>query len=160
MTTKAIHAGTFDPITLGHVDIVARAAGLFDEVIVAVAESERKTPYYPIEKRLQFAKQALSHLKNVSVEALTGLTVDFVTQHKAHYLVRGVRSAIDFDYEAELAEMNRDMLDGNVDTIFLPTRPQFAYISSTMVRELILIKAFDQLKRFVPETILNLLQSD
>jgi pantetheine-phosphate adenylyltransferase len=159
MTEKvAVYAGTFDPMTFGHMDIIKRSRGLFDKVIVAVASSERKAPYFSLEQRVSMAQAALSEYDNVSVKELPDLTVDFAKEHRAGFLIRGLRSMMDFDYEAEIAEMNRKMSDGDIETVFLPTHPDHAFISSSIVRELILLKAFDKLKRFIPEPVINLIK--
>ena len=153
MIKKAIYAGTFDPFTLGHLNIVERSANLFDEVIVGVATSERKTPLFPIAQRCEMAANALTHLSNVRVMELTGLTVEFAKQQGAGYLVRGIRSVADYDYESSVAEVNWQLSQGEMETIFVPTHAQFACVSSSVVRELILIKAFDALERFLPKAV-------
>ena len=158
MIRRAVYAGTFDPITTGHLDIIKRAAGLFDELIIAVAKSERKTPRYDLSQRLQLVHAAVADLKSVSVKEFSDLTIAFAAKHEAHYLVRGLRTAKDFDYESEIAAMNRQMAEGVLETVFLPAKPQYAYISSSIVRELLLLKAYDQLQEFVPDQVLALIQ--
>lgn len=153
----AIYAGTFDPITKGHVDIVQRGLAIFDKVIVAVAKSERKSPFFPLDQRIAMAEAALGDHDRVDVKELPNLTIDFAKDNQAHYLIRGLRTAADFEYEAEIAEMNRRMSNGTMETVFLPTRPEFAFVSSSIVRELILIKAFDQLSQFLPEEVIALI---
>ena len=158
MTKKAVYAGTFDPITLGHLDIISRAAQLFDEVIVGVAKSERKSPRFDLAQRMAMVQTAVAELDVVVVKEFSDLTVTFAQQHQVQFLVRGLRSAKDFDYEAEIAAMNRQMSDEQLETVFLPARPEYAYISSSIVRELILLRAYDQLREFVPDSILSLLK--
>ncbi len=161
MTNKiAVYAGTFDPITLGHVDIIKRASVLFDQIIVGVAKSERKKPFFSLEQRIAMAQAALSDIKSVEVKQLTDLTVHFAKEHDARYLVRGLRSVMDYDYEAQIAQMNRNMSGDRLETVFLPTHPDYAFISSSIVRELILIKAFDQVSRFVPPQLIDMIQTD
>ena len=155
MPRTVIYPGTFDPITLGHVDMIERVSGLFDNVVVGVAVSERKTPFFDVQKRIAMVNSALSHLKSVEVVELKGLTVDFAKQNQATHIIRGLRSSADFEYEAEIAEMNRQMADTPIETIFFLTRPEYAFVSSTIVRELILLKAFDSLERFLPKTVIE-----
>lgn len=155
--TVAVYPGTFDPITLGHVDVIRRASTLFDCVVMGVADSERKQPFFNLEKRVAMAKIALDGMPNVEVAPFTGLTVDFAKTYEASHLLRGLRTAKDFEYEIDIAHMNADMSDGTLETVFLPASNQYGYVSSSMVRELILIKAFDQLKHFLPEAMLRFL---
>lgn len=158
MIKRAVYAGTFDPITSGHLDIIQRAAELFDEVIVAVAKSERKSPRYDLSQRLAMVQLATVDLASVKVKEFSDLTVTFAKQQQARYLIRGLRTAKDFDYESEIAAMNRQMSDGALETVFLPAKPEYAYISSSIVRELLLLKAYDQLQEFVPASVLELIQ--
>ncbi len=159
MKKIAVYAGTFDPITLGHVDIIERASALFDEVIVAVAESERKKPFFALDKRITMVESALEFVKNSTVKSLTELTVDFAEAHGAHYLVRGLRSVMDYAYEADIAEMNRQMSRDVLDTIFLSTSAAHTFVSSSIVRELILLKAYKELERFLPEGVLKFIEA-
>lgn len=132
----AVYPGTFDPITNGHTDIIIRAAQLFDKVIVAVAESARKTPILSIDDRLELTKKVLGSCDGVEVRPLSGLLVDFAEQHDAGVIIRGLRAVSDFDYEFQLSGMNYQ-LNPNIQTVMLPSLPKYAYISSTMVREII-----------------------
>lgn len=159
MKQIAVYAGTFDPITLGHVNIIERSAKLFDQVIVGVAESALKSPMFELARRVSMVEQALAHIDGVSVETLIGLTIAFAQKHKAVYLVRGLRSALDYDYESGIAEMNCQMSDHQIETVFLPTHPDLAFISSSTVRELILLGCYDQCRRFVPAAVLKQIQS-
>lgn len=132
--TIAVYPGTFDPITNGHSDIVTRAAILFDKVIVAVAASPGKGPMFSIEQRVELAKEALTDLKNVEVCQFDNLLVDFASQHDAKVILRGLRAVSDFEYEFQLAGINR-RLAPDVETLFLRPAEQYAYISSSLVRE-------------------------
>jgi pantetheine-phosphate adenylyltransferase len=132
--TTAVYPGTFDPITNGHSDIVTRAAMLFDKVIVAVAASPGKGPMFSIEQRVELAREALTDLKNVEVRQFDSLLVDFVRQHDAKVILRGLRAVSDFEYEFQLAGINR-RLAPDVETLFLRPAEQYAYISSSLVRE-------------------------
>jgi pantetheine-phosphate adenylyltransferase len=132
--TAAMYPGTFDPITLGHEELVRRIASLFDEVIVAIASSPRKDLMFSIDERIHLAKEVLSDLQNVNVIAYEGLTVDFAQKNDIQVVVRGLRSALDFDYELRLADMNRSLSE-EIETIFL-TPNKYAFVSSSLVREI------------------------
>lgn len=131
----AIFPGTFDPITLGHQDLIRRSAGLFSTVIVAVAAAHHKKTMFTLDERLEMVRAVLAPLANVRVESFTGLVRDFAVANGAGAMVRGVRSVTDFDYEAQLAGMNR-ALAPDVDTLFLTPDSRFQFISSTLVREI------------------------
>lgn len=130
----AVYPGTFDPITHGHTDLVSRAARVFDHVIVAIAESPHKTPFFSLEKRIELAKTQLHKLENISIVGFHNLLVDFVLECDARIIIRGLRAVSDFEYEFQLASMNRNLCD-DVETMFLTTDEQFGFISSTLVRE-------------------------
>lgn len=133
--TIAVFPGTFDPITLGHEDMLRRACGLFGEVVVAVAMAHHKKTRFSLEQRLNITRQALANLPNVRVEPFDGLVTEFAVAQGAQVMVRGLRSGTDFDYEFQLAGMNRH-LRPQVDTVFLTPSAQVQYISSTLVREI------------------------
>lgn len=135
MKRNAVYPGTFDPITNGHHDLVRRAAGIFDKVIVAIAASPIKTPMFPLDLRVELARRVLSDLPNVEVQGYAGLTVDFARQHQGSVIVRGLRALSDFEFEFQLANMSRH-LDRNFETVFLTPQEQFTFISSTLVREI------------------------
>jgi pantetheine-phosphate adenylyltransferase len=130
----AVYPGTFDPITHGHTDLVSRAARVFDHVIVAIAESPHKTPFFSLEKRIELAKTQLHKLENISIVGFHNLLVDFVLECDARIIIRGLRAVSDFEYEFQLASMNRNLCD-DVETMFLTPDEQFGFISSTLVRE-------------------------
>ena len=131
----AVYSGTFDPITRGHEDIVQRASSLFPQVIVAVAAAHHKQTLFDLNARLTQVQAALAHLGNVRVLPLSGLLVDFMRVNNAQVVVRGLRSVTDFDYEAQMAGMNRHLFPGS-DTVFLHASASVAHISSTLVREI------------------------
>lgn len=135
MTLKAVYPGTFDPITLGHHDLVRRAASVFDEVIVAVADSRAKRPFFTLEERVDMAKNVLGEFKNVTVMGFSGLLMEFAKKHGAKVVMRGLRAVSDFEYEFQLAGMNRNLFPG-VESIFLTPAEQFLFISATLVREI------------------------
>ncbi len=135
MTVSAMYPGTFDPITLGHEDLVRRACRLFDKVVVAVAANPGKEPMFSQEERVGLARDALSAIDNVEVRGYEGLTVDFALQNDLQVIVRGLRAISDFEYEFQLANMNRHLTD-DVETAFLTPTETYTYISSSLVREI------------------------
>ena len=135
MSVGAMYPGTFDPITNGHLDLVRRAARLFDRVVVAVAASPNKTPMFTFEERIHMARQALADAGNVQVDGYTGLTVDYVREHGLKVIIRGLRAVSDFEYEFQMASMNRHLIP-EVETLFLTPAEQYSFISSSLVREI------------------------
>jgi pantetheine-phosphate adenylyltransferase len=152
----AVYPGTFDPITLGHQDLIRRAAGLFDTVVVAVAVAHHKKTLFTLEERLALVQEVVQPLGNVRVQSFTGLLRDFVLHCGAHAMVRGVRSVTDFDYEAQLAGMNR-VLAPDVETVFLTPDARFQHISSTLVREIAMLHG-DVAPFVAPVVLAKLLQ--
>jgi len=135
LSNRAIYPGTFDPITNGHIDIVARAANIFDEVIVAVAASTSKNTAFSTDERVQLARDVLTEYKNVQVQRFEGLLANFVRHWQANAVLRGLRAVSDFEYEFQLAGMNKHLVP-EADTIFMPTRENYSYISSSLIREI------------------------
>ena len=135
MNRSALYPGTFDPITNGHHDLVRRAAGLFDQVIVAIAANPNKAPMFPLEARVELASRVLRDLPNVKILGYSGLTVEFARQHKVGVIVRGLRAVSDFEFEFQLANMSRH-LAREIETVFLTPQEQFTFISSSLVREI------------------------
>ena len=134
----AIYAGTFDPLTRGHEDLVRRAVNLFDHVIVAIAASLSKRPFFSLEDRVQMAKDVLAPYKNAEVCSFDGLLMDFLHERKAKVILRGLRAASDFEYEFQMAGMNRNLFP-EVETVFLTPSEQYMFISATMVREIAIL---------------------
>jgi pantetheine-phosphate adenylyltransferase len=132
---RAVYPGTFDPLTKGHEDLVARAARLFGEVIVAVAHSQAKRPFFTLEERVGLAREILSTHPNVRVMGFTGLLSDFLDTHEANVILRGLRAVSDFEYEFQMAGMNRRLNPG-VETMFLTPSDKYMFISATIVREI------------------------
>lgn len=135
MTKIAIFPGTFDPITVGHQDLINRAAKLFDQVIVAIAENSKKKPLFSLEQRIEMTRNAIGGNPNVTVKGFDTLLLTFAREHKANVIVRGVRIATDFEYELQLSNMNRSM-DANIETLFLTPAEKYSYISSSLVKEI------------------------
>ncbi len=135
MPVAAMYPGTFDPITLGHEDLVRRSSALFDRVVVAIAsDTGSKTPLFSVEERLEMARTALSDIDNVEVRRYAGLTVDFARDNGLRVILRGLRAVSDFEYEFQLATMNRHLVD-DVETLFLTPDERYNFLSSTLVRE-------------------------
>jgi pantetheine-phosphate adenylyltransferase len=132
---KAVYPGTFDPITRGHEDLVRRASALFDELVVGVAGSTTKQPFFSLTERVRLAREVLAPYENVKVEAFDGLLMDFVRAQKARAILRGLRAVSDFEYEFQMAGMNRN-LHPDVETLFLTPSEQYMFISATIVREI------------------------
>src|SRR5271167_1232814 len=130
-----IYPGSFDPLTNGHLDVVQRAAKLFDRVIVAVALNEGKNPLFTLKERLALVKEAAAHLPNVEADAFDGLLIDYVVQKKAQAIVRGLRAVSDFEFEFQLALMNRK-LNENIETIFMMPKDTYTFLSSRIVKEI------------------------
>lgn len=145
-----VYPGSFDPITIGHLDIIQRASVLFDEVVVAVLHNPAKTGRFPIEKRIELLQKACAHLPNVSVDHFEGLLVDYMRSRNAKVVLRGLRSAKDFESECDMAQLNHQMAP-EVETLFLTTDPAHAHISSSAVREIGMFGG--DVTPFVPETI-------
>ena len=131
----AVYPGTFDPITLGHLDVVQRAAGLFDRLIIAVAAAHHKKTLFSLEHRVSMAQTATKNLANVTIQPFSGLIIDFCTTYNVHAVVRGIRNMTDFDYETQMAAMNRKLAP-HVETVFLLPDAPLACVSSTLVREI------------------------
>jgi pantetheine-phosphate adenylyltransferase len=133
--TKAIYPGTFDPITRGHEDLVLRAARLFDNVVLAIADSPSKRPFFTLDERVKMAKESLAGHANVEVVGIAGLLMDFLRDQNARIILRGLRAVSDFEYEFQMAGMNRKLYP-DVETIFLTPGEQYMFVSATMVREI------------------------
>jgi pantetheine-phosphate adenylyltransferase len=130
----AVYPGTFDPVTNGHIDLVERSLRIFGEVIVAVAENPKKAPLFPLKERIAMLKAVTANYKNVSIEGFDGLLVDYVKKKKAVAIIRGLRAVSDFEYEMQMALMNR-RLDSNIETVFLMPNVEYSFITSTIVKE-------------------------
>lgn len=155
MKNIAVYPGTFDPITFGHMDLVERAARIFDQVIVAVAANKNKKPCFSLEERIDYAVQVLEKYQNVNVTGFEILLIDFMRQHQANIILRGMRVVSDFDYEFQLAGMNRHMAP-DIESLFLMPAENYTYISSSFVREIAFLGG--DVSQFVPPVIANALK--
>ncbi len=150
MSHIAVYPGTFDPITLGHVDLVERAARIFQQVIVAIAANKNKQPLFSLAERIDLAEQAFIHCPNVKVIGFESLLIDFMRQQTAKIILRGLRVVSDFDYEFQMAGMNRQ-LAADIDSVFLMPAESYTYISSSFVREIASLGG--EVQRFVPAAV-------
>lgn len=135
---KAIYPGTFDPITRGHEDLVRRASRLFDQVVVAIAQSSGKEPFFSLDERVKMAREVLTDCPNIEVMVFSGLLMEFLQQQSARVILRGLRAVSDFEYEFQMAGMNRSMYP-DVETVFMTPSEQYMFISATIVREIALL---------------------
>ena len=156
MSTIAVYPGTFDPMTLGHQDLIRRGAALFGSVVVAVAVAHHKKTMFSLEERLDMVREVVAPLGNVSVLPFSGLVRDFAVAHKAKAMLRGVRSVTDFDFEAQLAGMNRSLAP-DIETVFLTPDSRYQFISSTLVREIASLQG--DVAQFVARPVLARLQA-
>lgn len=150
MNHTAVYPGTFDPITLGHDDLIRRASRLFDRLIVAVADSSAKRPFFGRDERVEMAREVLRDVANVEVMGFAGLLMKFVQEHDARVVIRGLRAVSDFEYEFQLAGMNRGMYP-DVETLFLTPGEQYMFISATIVREISVLGG--DVSKFVPPLV-------
>jgi pantetheine-phosphate adenylyltransferase len=152
---RAVYPGTFDPLTRGHEDIIRRGASLFDSVVVGVAASRGKNPIFSVDERIEIAREALADCANVRITSFSGLLVNFLREHDARVVLRGVRSVSDFDYEFQMAGMNRQMM-ADCETLFMvPTEGQM-FVSGTLVREIAMMGG--DVSRFVAPPVLAWIQ--
>jgi pantetheine-phosphate adenylyltransferase len=148
--STAVYPGSFDPVTLGHYDIIKRSAKIFDHVIIGVLNNTAKIPLFSLEERVRMLEDIVSSLDNVSVESFDGLLVDFLKEKHTNVIIRGLRALTDFDLEMQMAQSNR-MVAKDVDTVFLSTSLEYSYLSSSMVKEY--ARYGVDLKNFVPESV-------
>ena len=148
----AIYPGSFDPVTFGHLDVIRRSSALVDELIVGVLNNNTKTPLFSVEERVKILLEVTKDIRNVRVESFSGLSVDFVKNCNAGFLVRGLRAITDFEYELQMAQTNRIMTP-EIDTIFLTTSLEYAYLSSSTVKE---VAAYGgDISKFVPQVVVE-----
>ena len=148
----AVYPGSFDPVTLGHMDIIERTARMFDHVIIGVLQNNSKTPLFSVEERVNILADVTKDIGNVTIKAFDGLSVDFARNCGAQFMVRGLRAITDFDYELQMSQTNR-ILRSDIDTIFLSTSLEYAYLSSTTVKEI--ASYHGDISKFVPESVIE-----
>jgi pantetheine-phosphate adenylyltransferase len=151
---RAVYTGSFDPITLGHLNIIERSSKLYDHVIVGIGLNATKSPLFDIERRIELVREVVVHLDNVSVEAFDGLAVDFVRKSKARVMVRGIRPLMDVAGEFTMMMANRQ-LDPNLETIFLMADDSYAHVSSSLIKQIAALGGHDALGKFVPKPIIG-----
>ncbi len=132
----AIYLGSFDPVTYGHLDIIRRASEIFDELTVSVLNNKTKTPLFSVEERVKMLKEATRDLPNVTIDSFSGLLINYAAEKNIHVAIRGLRAITDFEYELQIAQTNRKFSDGKLDTVFLTTSLEYAYLSSSTVKEI------------------------
>lgn len=154
---SAVYPGSFDPLTLGHLDIIKRASKMFDHLTVSVLDNRAKNALFSVEERVSILKEATKDLSNVSVDSFNGLLVDYAKQNDIHVSVRGLRAVTDFEYELQIAQTNRKLSDGSLDTVFLTTSLEYAYLSSSSVKE---IAAFNgDISQLVPDFVVDIVHN-
>ena len=153
MRTKALYSGSFDPLTMGHMDIITRAAKLYDELVIGVIGNPSKQSMFTLEEREEMLRETLKDIENVRVDHFSGLLADYVNRNGFNVVVRGLRSTTDFDYEIQMAQMNDRLFNDTVETVFLMTDPQYSFISSSMVKEVFTLGG--DIGGLVPEEILK-----
>lgn len=153
--SRAIYPGSFDPVTLGHLDIIKRSADIFDEVIVGVLNNTQKTPLFSVTERVNMLNEAVAGIPNVTVKNFDGLLIDFARDNDINVLVRGLRAVTDFEYELQIAQSNRKVAQ-DIDTVFLTTSIEYAYLSSSIVKEY--ARYGVSVDGFVPECVLQKLK--
>ena len=152
----AIYPGSFDPITKGHLDVLETSAGIFDKVIIAVAKNSEKNGFLSVEERVNLIKESSKHIKNVEVDSFEGLTIEYAKKRNAQILIRGLRAVSDFEYEMQLSQTN-SALAQEVQTVFLITKPEYNFISSSTVREILLNNG--DISKFVPSAVFEYLSN-
>ncbi len=157
MVKTAVYPGSFDPVSLGHLDIIERAATIFDKVIVAVLINTEKKGFFPVAERIEMVKLVTSHIPNVEVRGFSGLTVNFLKEVDARVIIRGLRLVSDFDNELQMANANRAM-EPDIETLMMMTSPRYSYLSSSLVREVMHFGG--NLEGFVPEAIIERLKDN
>ncbi len=133
---KAIYPGSFDPVTFGHIDVIKRASKMFDKLVVSVLNNKNKSPLFSVDERVKILKEALKDVPNVEIDSFEGLLVDYCKSKDVHIVIRGLRAITDFEYELQNAQTNAKLSNGDVDTVFLTTSLEYAYLSSSAVKEI------------------------
>ena len=148
---RAVYPGSFDPVTYGHLDVIRRASEMFDELIVRVLNNKTKTPLFSVEERVKILKEATKDIPNVRIDSFSGLLIDYAKANHIHVAVRGLRAITDFEYELQMAQLNRLLSKGKLDTMFLTTTLEYAYLSSSSVKEIAMFGG--DISQCVPEQV-------
>lgn len=156
MIKKVLYAGSFDPVTNGHLDLINRAAKLGDHLIVGVIENHSKKALFTVEERKDMIAAATSHIPNIEVDDFSGLLADYVKQNNIDVVVRGLRATMDFEYEIQMAQMNARLYNNDVETIFLMTSPDYSFVSSSIVKEVFMLGG--EINGLVPDKVLEYLE--
>jgi len=146
---RAVCPGSFDPVTNGHVDVISRAAGLYDELVVAVLVNPGKAGLFSVDERMDLLREAVAEMPNVTVDSFQGLLVDYCKAHDIPVIVKGLRAVSDFEYELQMAQMNREL--ANIETLFVPTAPQVGHLSSSLVKQIAMFGG--DVSRLVPKAV-------
>ncbi len=154
--SRAIYPGSFDPVTLGHLDIIKRASRIFDEVIVGVLNNPQKSPLFSVEERVKILEEVTADLPNIKVESFSGMMADYARKNKVQVSIRGLRGISDFEYENQTAQYNSRLSDGELETVFLVTSPEYSYISSSGVKEVASFKG--DISPYVPDLVAKLVR--
>ena len=153
MTVKALFTGSFDPLTNGHLDLIRRASGMYDELVVGVITNPSKKSMFTADERKRMIGETVADLSNVRVDSFDGLLADYVNENEFDVVVRGLRGTGDFEYELQMAHINARLFNEGIETVFLMTKPEFAYVSSSVVKEVFLLDG--KVEGLVPDTILK-----
>ncbi len=156
MIKRVLYAGSFDPITNGHLDLMNRAAKLGDQLIVGVIENHSKKPFFSVEEREDMIRKATEHIPNISVDHFSGLLADYVKSNHIDVVVRGLRATMDFEYEIQMAQMNARLYSDDVETIFLMTCPDYSFVSSSIVKEVFTLDG--DIRGLVPDKVLEYME--
>ena len=152
---RAVYPGSFDPVTYGHLDVIRRASEIFDVLVISVLNNKTKTPLFSVEERVKILKEATQDIPNVQVDSFSGLLIHYAAENNIHVAVRGLRAITDFEYELQIAQTNRKLSEGRLDTMFLTTSLEYAYLSSSSVKE---IASFGgDISQCVPEFVAKLI---
>jgi len=156
MIKKVLYAGSFDPVTNGHLDLINRAAKLGDHLIVGVIQNQSKHPFFTVEERMDMITKTTSHIKNIEVDSFNGLLADYVKRNNIDVVVRGLRATMDFEYEIQMAQMNARLYNNDVETVFLMTCPDYSFVSSSIVKEVFTLNG--DIKGLVPDKVLEYME--
>lgn len=151
----AVYPGSFDPVTYGHLDIIKRSAEIFDRLIVSILDNKMKSPLFSVEERVKMLREATKEYPNVTVDSFSGLLVDYTKKNRIGVSIRGLRAISDFEYELQIAQTNRVLSDGQLDTMFLTTSLEYAYLSSSTVKEIAMFKG--DISKCVPDFVRDMM---